>query len=39
LFDRFQTEAKTIYPRVEDQIRHRAGSLNLQSLLAGLRTA
>ena len=39
LFGRFQTEAKTIYPRVEDQIRHRAGSLNLQSLLAGLRTA
>jgi uncharacterized membrane protein YebE (DUF533 family) len=37
LFARFQTDAKTIYPRVEDQIHRRASTLNLQSLLAGLR--
>jgi len=37
LFARFQAEAKTIYPRVEDQIRGRSGSLSLQSLLQGLR--
>jgi uncharacterized protein (DUF697 family) len=38
LFDRFQQEAKTIYPRVEQQIRARSSTLNLQSLLQGLRT-
>ncbi len=38
LFGRFQTDAKTIYPRVEEQIRRQAGTLNLQSLLSGLRT-
>ena len=38
LFARFQTDAKSIYPRVEEQIRGRAGTLNLQSLLTGLRT-
>lgn len=37
LFDRFQGEAKTMYPRVEDQIRRQSGTLNLQSLLGGLR--
>jgi uncharacterized protein (DUF697 family)/tellurite resistance protein len=37
LFSRFQTDAKSIYPRVEEQIHRQAGSLNLQSLLAGLR--
>ncbi len=38
LFARFQTDAKSIYPKVEEQIRRQAGTLNLQSLLAGLRT-
>jgi uncharacterized protein (DUF697 family)/tellurite resistance protein len=38
LFDRFQQEAKTIYPRVEQQIRTQSSTLNLQSLLQGLRT-
>jgi hypothetical protein len=38
LFTRFQAEAKTIYPRVEEQIRQRSGSLSIQSLLQGLRT-
>lgn len=39
LFARFQDEAKTIYPRVQDQIHGRAGTLNLQSLLHGLPTS
>jgi len=38
LFDRFQQEAKTIYPRVEQQIRAQSSTLNLQSVLQGLRT-
>lgn len=38
LFDRFQQDAKTIYPRVEQQIRAQSSTLNLQSLLQGLRT-
>ena len=38
LFDRFQQEAKTIYPRVEQQIRTQSSTLNLQSVLQGLRT-
>ena len=38
LFGRFQADAKTIYPRVEEQIQRQAGTLNLQSLLKGLRT-
>jgi len=38
LFARFQSDAKTIYPRVEEQIHRQAGTLNLQSLLQGLRT-
>jgi len=38
LFARFQTDAKSIYPRVEEEIRRQAGTLNLQSLLTGLRT-
>jgi uncharacterized protein (DUF697 family)/tellurite resistance protein len=37
LFERFQQDAKTIYPKVEEQIRAQAGTLNLQSVLQGLR--
>ncbi|HTY63416.1 MAG TPA: DUF533 domain-containing protein [Acidobacteriota bacterium] len=37
LFARFQDDAKTIYPRVEEQVHRQASTLNLQSLLAGLR--
>ncbi len=37
MFGRFQNDAKTIYPRVEEEIRRQAGTLNLQSLLQGLR--
>jgi uncharacterized protein (DUF697 family)/tellurite resistance protein len=36
LFARFQDEAKTIFPRVQEQIRGQASTLNLQSLLQGL---
>jgi uncharacterized protein (DUF697 family)/tellurite resistance protein len=36
LFARFQDEAKTIYPRVQEQIQKQASTLNLQSLLQGL---
>lgn len=36
LFVQFQDEAKTIYPRVQEQIRGQASTLNLQSLLQGL---
>jgi uncharacterized protein (DUF697 family)/tellurite resistance protein len=39
LFDRFKQEAGTLYPRVQSQIQAKAGTLNLQSLLAGLRGA
>jgi uncharacterized protein (DUF697 family)/tellurite resistance protein len=35
-FSRFQSEAKTIYPRVQDEIHKQAGTLNLQSLMHGL---
>jgi uncharacterized protein (DUF697 family)/tellurite resistance protein len=35
LFVQFQDEAKTIYPRVQEQIRGQASTLNLQSLLQG----
>jgi len=38
LFERFQQDAKTIYPKVEAQIRAQSGSLNLQSVIQGLRT-
>lgn len=38
LFAKFQDDAKTIYPQIEEQVRRQAGTLNLQSLLAGLRT-
>ena len=38
LFVRFQAEAKTMYPRVQEQIQKQASSLNLQSLLQGLRS-
>jgi hypothetical protein len=36
LFGRFQADAKTIYPRVEEQVHRQAGTLNLQSRLQGL---
>jgi len=36
LFVQFQGEAKTIYPRVQEQIQAHASTLNLQSLLQGL---
>jgi uncharacterized protein (DUF697 family)/tellurite resistance protein len=36
LFAKFQDDAKTIYPRIEEQVHRQAGILNLQSLLAGL---
>ena len=36
LFERFQQDAKTVYPKVEQQIRTQAITLNLQSLLQGL---
>jgi uncharacterized protein (DUF697 family)/tellurite resistance protein len=36
LFSRFQGEAKTIYPKVQEQIQGKASTLNLQSLLQGL---
>jgi uncharacterized protein (DUF697 family) len=39
LFERFQQDAKTIYPKVEQQIRTQSSTLNLQSLLQTLRTA
>ncbi len=39
LFVRFQSEAKTIYPRVQDEIHGQASTLNLQSLLHGLRNS
>jgi len=39
LFDRFREEARTMYPRVEGQVRQAAQGLNLQSVLRGLRTA
>jgi uncharacterized protein (DUF697 family)/tellurite resistance protein len=37
LFVRFQGEAKTMYPRVQQEIQRQSGTLNLQSLLRGLR--
>jgi uncharacterized protein (DUF697 family)/uncharacterized tellurite resistance protein B-like protein len=36
LFVRFQSEAKTIYPRVQEEIHGQARTLNLRSLLQGL---
>jgi len=39
LFEQFKQDAKTIYPRVQSRIQTKSGSLNLQSLLAGLRGA
>jgi uncharacterized protein (DUF697 family)/tellurite resistance protein len=38
LFVRFQDEAKTIYPRVQDQIQQQASTLDLQGLLREFRT-
>jgi uncharacterized protein (DUF697 family)/tellurite resistance protein len=37
LFARFQEDAKTIFPKVQEQIQTQAQSLNLQSLLGGMR--
>jgi len=37
LFARFQTDAKTIFPKVEDRIRDLASGTNLNSILANLR--
>ncbi len=37
LFDRFKKEAATIFPRVQSQIEQKAGTLNLQNLMAGLK--
>ena len=39
LFAKFQDDAKMIYPQIEEQVHRQAGTLNLQSLLAGLRTS
>jgi uncharacterized protein (DUF697 family)/tellurite resistance protein len=39
LFAKFQDDAKTIYPQIEEQVHRQAGTLNLQSILAGLRTS
>jgi len=39
LFERFQQDAKTLYPKVEQQIRAQSSTLNLQSLLQKLKTA
>lgn len=36
LFARFQQEAATIYPKVQDQIQSRSRTLNLQSVLGAL---
>jgi uncharacterized protein (DUF697 family)/tellurite resistance protein len=36
LYEQFQTEARTIYPRVEEQVRRQAATLDLRSLLQGL---
>jgi uncharacterized protein (DUF697 family) len=37
LFARFQQEAQTIYPKVQEQIQAQSRTLNLQSLLAAVR--
>ncbi|MEP7346455.1 MAG: hypothetical protein ABI877_14385 [Gemmatimonadaceae bacterium] len=37
LFSRFQTDASTIFPKVEDRIRQLASGTNLNSILANLR--
>ena len=36
LFARFQTEAKDIYPRVQDRIRERASGTSLSGVMRGL---
>jgi uncharacterized protein (DUF697 family)/tellurite resistance protein len=38
LFTRFQDDAKTIFPKVENEVRAQAKSLDLQSLLSRLRS-
>jgi len=38
LFARFQQDARTIYPKVQEQIQAQARGLNLQSVIAGLRS-
>ncbi len=37
LFDRFKKEAAQLYPQVQSQIQQKAGSLNLQNVMAGLK--
>lgn len=37
LFERFQADAKTLYPRVEAEIRQQAGKLDAEALLAKVR--
>jgi uncharacterized protein (DUF697 family) len=37
LFARFQEEAKALFPKLQDQVQAQAKTLNLQSLLGGLR--
>ena len=37
LFTRFQGDAKTIWPRVQQQVQTQSGSLNLQTLMASIR--
>ncbi len=37
LYARFQQDAKTLYPKVQERIRNRSGSLDIQSLLDSLR--
>jgi uncharacterized protein (DUF697 family) len=37
LFGRFQQDARTIYPKVQQQIQDQSRSLNLQSVLASIR--
>ena len=39
LFARFQEDAKTIFPKVQEQVQTQAKSLNLQSLLGGMRSS
>ena len=37
LFARFQEEAKTLFPKLQQQVQAQAKSLNLESLLSSLR--
>ncbi len=37
LFQRFQEDAKGIFPKVQDEIKSQAKTLNLRSLVEGIR--